>query len=369
MTNDLGKQDVDIFLSWAFFGKHYQDLNTCELVELNKFFSILQERYNMVFSPGKSLTKTARLLTLEDVNPFHRPLLFYVIIGVLNMFAGILLRVIGFRRHVTHAGLAYWHRDSAKTLNRLPLLFFHGIAPGGLTFYLPMVLAGIGMEGRCCFLFENRTISCAMSFRAYSEKETVASILEALETHGVAHENVSLVGHSFGSCPATWLLQSPLRQRIKQLVLLDPVTILLSEPDVMNNFLYSDQMQCGSTTKVETIGQSIHRAKIRLLASSELFTQYYLRRHFSWYNSELWLDDIPPGVQIVVCLAENDEIINASKVKQEVTLHNEHSDPKIKLVYREGVGHASCLTSARQWVQIRNIMLEQEAIIHKEKTC
>jgi pimeloyl-ACP methyl ester carboxylesterase len=370
MTNDLGKQDVDTFLSWAFFGKHYQDLTTWEHAELNKFYGILEERYRMVFSPGKGLTKTARLLTLEDVDPLHRPLLLYVIIGILNMLAGMLLLVIGFRRHVTQAGLVYWHRDSAKNLNRLPLLFFHGIAPGGLTFYLPMVLAGIGMGERCCFLFENRPISCSMCFRSYSEKETVAGVLEALETHIDAHTNVSVVGHSFGSCPTTWLLQSPLRQRIKQLVLLDPVTILLSEPDVMNNFLYCRQVHSiPNSTKLETIRQSIHRTKIRLLASSELFTEYYLRRNFSWYNSELWLDDIPPGVQVVVCLAENDEIINASKVKQEVTLHNEHSDQKIKLVYWEGVGHASCVTSTREWAQIRNIMLEQEAIIRKEKTC
>ena len=371
MSNDLGKRDADAFLSWAFFGKHYQDLTAWEHVELDKFFIILRERYNMVFKNGKSSTKTARLLTLEDVDPLHRPLLLYVIIGLLNMLAGIVLRVIGFRRNVTNDGLVYWHRGCVNS-NRLPLLFFHGIAPGGLTFYLPMVLGGIGMHGRSCFLFENRPISCSLCFRAFREKETVAGVLEALETHIDPHTNVSLVGHSFGSCPITWLLHSPLRNRIKQLVLLDPVTILLSEPDVMNNFLYSRQVQFipnKGSTKLETILQSIGRTKIRLLASSELFTEYYLRRHFSWYNSELWLDDIPCGVQVAVCLAENDEIINAEKVKQEVTLHNEHSESsQVNLVYWEGVGHARCVTSIREWTQIRNIMLEQEAAIYKEKS-
>ena len=83
MSNDLGKRDVDTFLSWAFFGKHYQDLTVREHVELDKFFIILRERYNIVFKQGKSSTKTARLLTLEDVNPLHRPLLLYIIISFL----------------------------------------------------------------------------------------------------------------------------------------------------------------------------------------------------------------------------------------------------------------------------------------------
>ena len=244
----------------------------------------------------------------------------------------------------------YWHRGCVNS-NRLPLLFFHGIAPSGLTFYLPMVLAGIGMHGRSCFLFENRPISCPLGFRAFTEKETVAGVLEALDTHIDPHTNVSLVGHSFGSCPSTWLLHSPLRDQIKKLALLDPVTILLSEPDVMNNFLYSHQVQFSpnkNSTKLETILQSIGRTKIHLLASSKLFTEYYLRRHFSWSNSELWLDDIPFGVQVTVCLAENDEIINAEKVKQEVKLHNEHSQSQVNLIYWEGVGHTWCVTSIRE---------------------
>ena len=55
------------------------------------------------------------------------------------------------------------------------------------------------------------------------------------------------------------------------------------------------------------------------------------------FNShpELWLDDIPFGVQVAVCLAENDEIINEEKVKQEVKLHNEHSQSQVNLIYWE----------------------------------
>jgi hypothetical protein len=94
-----------------------------------------------------------------------------------------------------------------------------------------------------------------------------------------------------------------------------------------------------------------------------------LRRHFSWFNSELWLDEIPANVQVAVCVAKNDEILNASKVQQEVFMHNEFGDSaQVKLVYWEGAGHARCITSLPKWREIRNIMLEQEAEIKKVKS-
>jgi len=361
---DLRKDDTDIFLSWGFFGKHYTDLTRSEHLELDKIYMTLQERYNLYFAKGKSATLTARLLTLEDVSPIHRPLLLYVGIGLLKMVGGLILRLLGFRRYVTSTNLVYWHRGCTNP-SRLPLLFFHGIAPGGLTFYLPMVFSALGLSERTCFLFENRPVSCSICFDAVNEDETVAGVLEALEKHVDPNTNVSLCGHSFGSCPMTWLLHSPLRERIRQLVFLDPVTILLSEPDVMNNFLYSHQIPPNATeTTMEYILQSISRAKIRLLASSELFVEHFLRRNFSWYNSELWLDEIPKNVQVVVCLAEKDEILNASKVKQEVMMHNEFGDSvQIKLVYWENVGHARCITSDSKWQDIRNVMLEQESMM------
>lgn len=65
-----------------------------------------------------------------------------------------------------------------------------------------------------------------------------------------------------------------------------------------------------------------------------------------------------------MCLAENDEIVNASKVQKEVRMHNESGDSaQVKLVYWEGVGHARCITSVSKWKEIRHIMLEQESVI------
>merc|ERR1719420_2363273 len=46
--------------------------------------------------------------------------------------------------------------------------------------------------------------------------------------------------------------------------------------------------------------------------------EWYIRRKFEWYNSELWLDDIPPDCQVLICLAGKDFIVNPTKIREEV---------------------------------------------------
>lgn len=350
---ELHKEDMDSFFAWAFFSKEFSELEPWERLELNKLFDIMQERCQLKFSAGTSGIHVPRRLNLEDVSPLHRPLLVYVILRVIEQCAGIFLRIIGFRLCTSRSGLVYWHRAGIDK-RRLPLLFFHGIAPGGQLFYLPMIFASLGDSDRAMFLFENRPISSTICFHALTEDETVDGITEALETHLESrHSPVTLCGHSFGSCPITWVLHSSLRNRIRQVVLIDPVTILLSEPDVMVNFVYSRKQV------VPLSAGGIDRTKIQLVAGSELFTEYYLRRHFSWYNSELWLEDIPKNVQVLVCISEHDEIISAPKVKKEIEIHN---SPNLRMIHWEGVGHANCIAAPESWQEIRTAMLEQEGL-------
>jgi hypothetical protein len=285
-------------------------------------------------------------MTLEPVNSIYRPLLVYNLVSVMKIFGGTFLYAIGFRRYKTKTGLVAWHRPAKDSENSfLPLLFFHGIAPGGLMLYLPMVLYGFATEeDRPVFLFENRSISCSLDFCPLTEQQTVEGVIEVLEKAQSLDSNLSLVGHSFGSCPITWLMASKKLPNIKQVVLLDPVAILLSEPDVMINFLYPKEFD-----------------KIRMMASSELFTEYYLRRHFAWYNSELWLEDV--NCDLLVCIPEQDEIINAGKTKQEIERHAS----KEQLIYWKDVGHAACVASPAKWRQVKERMLEQELKIVQER--
>lgn len=409
----LTKDDTDPFFAWAFFGKHLEDLTGTEQVELNRCYEEIRTLLQLVFYPkhkNQEEPSTApllkvhspRRLTLEDVDPIHRPLLVYILVAFLKILGGCYLRWIGFQRMVSKpTGLVAWYRPAQKmtsttklgssgnTTDRcrndstassspplMPLLFFHGIAPGGLILYLPMVLKGLlgsstsssssssteRISGhRDCFLFENHSISCTLRFSALTEEQTVMGVQEIVETAlgPTNKQGLVVVGHSFGSCPLTWLLhsrQTEFRHRIRQLVLIDPVTILLSEPDVMINFLYA-----------RTVNH------IRMVASSELFTEYYLRRHFAWYNSELWLEDLcrllQPNAQILVCLSEHDEILNAPKVKKQIDRHVQQQQMQsstghhLRVLYWTHVGHANCVSSPQKWKEMQQIMLEQELLL------
>ncbi|KAG7361369.1 hypothetical protein IV203_036469 [Nitzschia inconspicua] len=352
----LFRQEMDRFFAWAFYGKFYSNLQPREVQELDRIYKELEERHDLVF-PVRTIEQEhiqcgqPRCMTLEKVNAMYRPLLVYMLVYAMKIAGGILLRIVGFRRIVASTGLVAWYRPgfetSASSSSYLPMLFFHGIAPGGVILYLPMLFFGLATEReRPVFLFENRTISCAIDFHPLTEQQTVDGVVEVLEKcERMDQKDLSLFGHSFGSCLITWILASKRLPNVKQVVLIDPVSILLSEPDVMVNFLYAEELD-----------------KIRMVASSELFTEYYLRRHFAWYNSELWLEDVE--CTMLIGLSEKDEIIHARKVKQEIERHAKSA----KLVYWNGVGHGACIQSPAKWRQFKQLMLEQELQIF-QKSC
>jgi len=381
-TPGIGREGLDDFFAWAFFGKDPNlNMTLKEVLEMEKFYDILSKKYGLQFPFSGEWE--ARRLCYEPVIPTHRPFLFYFVVSVMKFFGNLYLKyVAGFTEYRTPSdGLIYWYRAAASgSKKRPPLLFFHGVGPGGKTIYLPFCLYGIGDVDRDMYLFENNSISCAIGFHhALSEDQTVRGVNEALQRHeGLSDEPLTLCGHSLGTCPITWLLSkkaSPLRSRIGQIVLLDPVTINLSEPDVMVNFIYkrNETHHPPTTSLIRYYSDMV----IQCLASSELFIQHYIRRHFSWYNSELWLEDIlttttddqsssenQNTIQILVGLSENDTIVCASKAKREVQYWQQQQQRKnennLQLKYYENVSHGHCCADPRYWKDIYATMMQQE---------
>ena len=373
------KENMDELFSWAFFGKDDNHLDPWMEDELQLIYDMLESRYNLTFAPGINTDLRPMRLSLDPLQPAYRPLLIYIVFASVQVFANFFLRVAGFRFYTTSNGLRYWYRpkstlvgcepqrneksrfsgskveqaNSVSHESQLPLLFFHGISPGGVAPYVPMLLCGLGRGGRPVMLFENPSISFNICLRSLTEEETVEGVWEAVQTRLGPKTGVSVVGHSFGSCQLTWLLHSKEAPRIRQVVLVDPVSLLLSEPDVLTNFLYTRK---AIQNKRAIIG----------VVSNELFIENFLRRQFSWYNSELWLEDIPSHCKVVVCLADKDEILNANKIKREIDIHLAEKGGKMDLILWEGGGHAYCVTRPDAWKQVRLIMRQQEHIIAKE---
>lgn len=488
----LHRPEMDDFIAWAFFAKDMTDMDEADLVELHNCYDELSNTLQLSVSSGKdddddaSISLTAsvtiskecqtnlsaslsvqdatqddckneanipthppllhktklvpRRLSLDDAQPWHRPLAVYLVVYFLqHVVAGLILRLAGFVRVVSPTtGLTGWVRGGGKNsgarektnapiatldsgeavLQNMPLIFFHGIAPAGVLFYLPMLLFGLlKNDNRPCLLVDHPNISCNLAFHVLSEQETVTGVEELVEIAGWSDPNIALTvcGHSFGSCPISWLLHNPhFRPRVRLCILLDPVTLLLSDPAVMINFLYSREV-----------------SNISVIASSELFTEYYLRRHFSWYNSEMWLDEVmaptpsstvedkgdtgsniddtsnrrTPSFQplhVIVALSEHDEIVDAPKVKRHMDLflerqalsqqhtlqeqsqsqqlqhlnctdnsssnNNNSSMGRLRTIYWTDAKHASCVKDPRKWRDIRTAMLQSEHTVQDSTT-
>jgi len=387
----LRRGNMDEFLSWAFFGTSYSSASTdpSKAEALEGFYEVLEQEAGLTFESGIHPSYRPRSFTLEDVRSLYRPYAVYATVVLAKGGTNFALRLLGFRRHACERGLAYWHRPPDLGRRRgpggtpPPFLFFHGIAPGGHAPYAPMLLLGLlrgdddgdgrrrGWRERHVFLFENGPISYALETTAVCEGDTVHGVAEAVARHvdgtsddgGGARCALTVCGHSFGSCVVTWLLRSPaLRDRIGTALLLDPVSICLSDPDVVVNFLYHSR-DCGSgdggDTRLGRLARFANETKIRLVASSELGIETYLRRSFAWYNSELWFEDVPSSTKVCVFLSRRDEIVNSRAVEEEISCHNirvnggECGGPVVEAAVWEDAGHANCVTNPGRWRDMR----------------
>lgn len=343
--------DVKKLMACFFIDKRVEDCDEEDNKVLNYLMGYLIDHFSLKCKMGSNPIVTARTLTLDDVTSWHRPLAVYAGFYAMQWSKAISLWMLGFQYNETKTGLTYWYRPASFKDAPNPLLFFHGIAPGGSTIYLPMLLGGVANDGRALFLFENKSVSCHPSFKVVSEDETIAGVQEALDIY-YPKGDIGLMGHSFGSFQLTWMIYSPLRDRIRQFALLDPVSILLSEPDLIVNF-----EECTPLFQIFL---------------RELWTQFYVRRHFSWHRSELWLDDLPEDVDVFFGLAESDQIVNAPKVLREVQIFGS-VNPAFKrqtttVFWPRGL-HGDCLYMPSHWRDIRNFFDKANRTGQKEKVC
>ena len=348
----LGKDDIDDFMAWGFFGKFVSDLLDWERDEMTKCYNVLEDMHGIIFQPGRSPNYRLRhLLSLEPCVAMHRPLAFYAKVQAMKWCASQLFRLAGFSRHVTESGVVCWHKPAADddySQQLLPLCLFHGVGPGGLAFYTLLVILGLNRTGRAIFLFENHSVACTLNFKAISEQDTISGVKEMIDRFCGPHRHISLMGHSFGSSALTWLLHSELRPRIRQMVILEPVSIMLSEADVIMNM-----------------------AKPIFKMAIDLVLEHYIRRQFPWYNSELWLEDIPEDVHVIIGLAGKDPIICTQKVTQEIEAFC-HTNPKkaknMDFIYWKNNLHGMCLGLPWCWKDINDAMLKQELAMMQSKS-
>ena len=137
--------------------------------------------------------------------------------------------------------------------------------------------------------------------------------------------------------------------RVGQLMLWDPVSLLLSETDIICNFVCERRFW-----------EILSSFLVHFVASTEVFVEWYLRHQFFFYNGELWLDgsneasgSVLDHVKVMVCLAKNNAIVNAERVKDYIHMCNEERKKEgkqnVELVYWKDMGHVECLVRPECW--------------------
>ena len=314
------------FLSWAMFGKHLPDLNEKEVSEVKEVSDYAAQVHPAVANMSQGFNPEVKhcAMTLEPVPMIHRPLCLYVGAALMETIANALfLRACGFQS-LEIDGMTYWYKkhsgaDSANTSNNNnnvsessstgsngssngsePLVFLHGISTGWML-YLQIAKA-LG-RNRTMVLVDLDAIKIkSMTFHMPSPQQFSDRFQRLLNRHHI--DKCSLVGHSFGSITAGWLM-SRCPELVAHLTLIDPVSMLLAFPEVAYSFLYRPP-------------SSVTEWIIHLAAARELTISHTLHRHFSWYNNNLWLEDVPAHIGVVVGIASQDEIVNPKALQEYV---------------------------------------------------
>jgi pimeloyl-ACP methyl ester carboxylesterase len=332
---DIWRDNVYDFASWAFFDRKLHRLTLAEREELDEYINRLEQRLGRPLKPGRNKTNSLRL-TFDDVEVRYRSVIWYFIVGIVDLVTYFRLRYHGLKFHAqakahsqsviplrpqslfiekrSVARLSYWYRPHTAE-NKLPVIFLHGIGIGLWPYvsYLSGLNKGFPKDEKIGIIaLEILPVSFRLTGAPLSQAEFISEITLILEEHG--WDQFAVVGHSYGTVLAAHMVKSPsLNPRIKSLMLIDPVCILLHLPDVAVNF----------TRRKPT------RANEYLLwyfASMDPGVAHCLGRHFFWKDNIAWKEELleivgeqviePRSRKVVVCLAERDLIVDTRTVQQ-----------------------------------------------------
>lgn len=350
--SEVRRDNVREFYEWALMNRGDEDdmvktrrmqesPNECreEEEELDSYVDGMETLLGRKLEPGRGSAKSMRL-TVDAVNMSHRPLIWYLIVGLVDTYTSARLAYSGFSFFQSRrlsvpprvAGLvsmatskkspgpdiSYWYRPhTAKS--GVPVLFIHGIGIGLYPYanFFHEVLqhkAGPDDDGQIGIIaLELLPISFRITSTMPSDKEICRQINEILKFHNI--DKVVLATHSYGSVIATHLLRNEdTAPKIGPVLFIDPVTFLLHLPDVAYNF---------TARKPRTANEH----QLYYFASMDMMVSQTLARHFFWSDNILWKEDLR-NRDVTVSLGGRDLIVDTETVGKYVNSIDLRSEDK-----------------------------------------
>ncbi|KAK7753011.1 hypothetical protein SLS62_004960 [Diatrype stigma] len=379
-ASEIRRENVREFLLWAFFDRRPRprpksgsesesgsgpavkkdgeeglpEEDEEDEAELDEYVALIERNLGRRVEPGRGAAEGGLRLTLDPVETRYRSLIWYLIIGLVDVVTHFQLAWGGFQyhaqphaafhsviphraqnlfasRHSAAPDLGYWHRPHTAK-DKLPVVFLHGIGVGLWTYV--SFLSGINEhkvhddnddEQIGIIAIEYLPVSFRLTGAPLSKSEFLEQVTAILEAHG--WDRFVLVTHSYGSVLATHMFQSAtLGPRIEAAVLIDPVSILLHLPDVAVNFTRRKP-------------QRANEWMLWYFASMDPGVAHCLGRHFFWKDNIVWKEDLVNAIEapapstgssetgadlgsarrkrrVAVSLAENDLIVDTLTIAQ-----------------------------------------------------
>lgn len=194
--------------------------------------------------------------------------------------------------------IQYWLRENADS-QEAPAVYFHGITHGWWN-YLPAIDKLTPNRSILLVSLDNiKMASLNTKANAPPPKIYANAVQAILQRHHITQQ-VTIVGHSFGSMTTSWFIKY-FPERVKHVILIDPVALLLILPDVAVNFLYRNPQ-----TTMEWL--------IYLAAGREITIAHTMYRNFQWQDNILWLEDLPDHCSCTTLVCGKDDILHGSSV-------------------------------------------------------
>lgn len=351
---NIKRDNVVEWILWALFNTDIEGLREEWVEEIDGYVNMIEQLLDHKLEPGHNDEVQCIKVTIDPIVSVHRPLLWYLIVAIVDSITSLGLLFSGFRhytmrnwflyfplrilaplsRHSPSTQLSYWYRPHRST-TKPPIVFLHGIGIG-LWPYGPFLRECIKADPDVGIIaIENLHISMRISPQPLKRDLVLQGLTEILDFHHL--DQFILVGHSYGTVISAHVLRDPaLNARVAGSLLVDPIPFLLHLPSVAYNFVYRKPRKANEW-------------QLWYFASRDPDIARFLGRHFFWADNILWKEDIKDK-HVGVVLSGRDQIVDTHEVWRYLTESEEPtarwSSDKLEVLYYPDLDHSQVFDTA-----------------------
>ncbi|KAJ7184526.1 hypothetical protein C8R46DRAFT_462335 [Mycena filopes] len=350
-NSDIKRENVTEWILWALFATTPEHASPEWDEEIDEYVSTVEKSLGHKLEPGRTPGVQSLRLSFDPIHTLHRPLIWYMIVGLVDSLTSVLLLSLGFKHYsprgffrafpprpilslfskrAANPHFPYWYRPPRAGSSKNPILFLHGIGIG-LHPYVPLFWELLRADPtQSLVLVELLPVSMRITSpmpSRWATLEAINNILSDLEI-----DKVTLAAHSYGTFLAAHIVCPPptdassledpaltLNRKVAALVLIDPIPFLLHLPTVAHNFLY----RAPGTRRA-------NEWQLWYFASRDADVARVLGRAFFWEEGCIWRADLQRfsaaegGRRVSVVLGGGDQIVPSAEVRAYLTADDAH---------------------------------------------